>query len=76
MLFRSVVDECIRNADIHRLAEVIDQLASDDRYFIYLRYTLEMGYREIGELLSISEDAAKKRGQRLVKKLRKLYEEG
>lgn len=72
----AVVDECIRNADIHRLAEVIDQLASDDRYFIYLRYTLEMGYREIGELLSISEDAAKKRGQRLVKKLRKLYEKG
>ena len=44
------------------------------RHFIYLRYTLEMGYREIGELLNISEDAAKKRGQRLVKKLRKLYE--
>jgi RNA polymerase sigma-70 factor, ECF subfamily len=34
-----------------------------------------MGYREIGELLNISEDAAKKRGQRLVKKLQKLYEE-
>ena len=32
-------------------------------------------YREIGELLNISEDAAKKRGQRLVKKLQKLYEE-
>ena len=28
-------------------------------------------YREIGELLNISEDAAKKRGQRLVKKLQK-----
>lgn len=35
-----------------------------------------MGYKEIGELLNISEDAAKKRGQRLVKKLRKLYEGG
>lgn len=30
---------------------------------------------EIGELLNISEDAAKKRGQRLIKKLQKLYEE-
>ena len=59
---------------ILRLTEVIDQLDPDDRHFIYLRYTLEMGYREIGELLNISEDAAKKRGQRLVKKLRKLYE--
>ena len=70
-----IEDECIVNADVHRLTEVIDQLNPDDRHFIYLRYTLEMGYREIGELLNISEDAAKKRGQRLVKKLQKLYEE-
>ena len=69
-----IADECIHNADVHRLTEVIDQLDPGDRHFIYLRYTLEMGYREIGELLNISEDAAKKRGQRLVKKLRKLYE--
>lgn len=70
-----IADECIHNADIHRLTELIDLLDPDERHFIYLRYTLEMGYREIGELLNISEDAAKKRGQRLVKKLRKLYEE-
>ena len=71
-----IADECIHNADVHKLAEAIDKLAPDDRHFIYLRYTQEMGYREIGELLNISEDAAKKRGQRLVKKLRKLYEGG
>ena len=70
-----VADECIHNADVHKLTEVIDQLDPDERHFIYLRYTLEMGYREISELLNISEDAAKKRGQRLIKKLRKLYEE-
>lgn len=70
-----IADECIHNADVHRLTEVIDQLDPDERHFIYLRYTLEMGYRELGELLNISEDTAKKRGQRLVKKLRKLYEE-
>lgn len=70
-----VADECIHNADVHKLTEVIDQLDPDERHFIYLRYTLEMGYREISELRNISEDAAKKRGQRLIKKLRKLYEE-
>lgn len=70
-----VADECIHNADVHRLTAVIDNLASDERQFIYLRFTLEMGYKEIGELLNISEDAAKKRGQRLIKKLRKLYKE-
>lgn len=70
-----VADGCIHNADIDRLTEIINQLDPNERHFIYLRYTMEMGYREIGELLNISEDTAKKRGQRLVKKLRRLYEE-
>lgn len=68
-------EKCIHNADVNRLTELLDQLECDERNFIYLRYTLEMGYKEIGKLLNISEDTAKKRGQRLVKKLRKLYEE-
>ena len=69
-----LADECIHNADVRKLTELIDRLDPDDRRFVYLRYAEEMGYKEIGELLNISEDAAKKRGQRLVKKLRKLYE--
>ncbi len=71
-----LADECIHNADVHRLSKVIDSLDPDDSRFLYLRYTQEMGYKEIGTLLNISEDAAKKRGQRLIKKLRKLYEGG
>ena len=72
-----IEDECIHNADVHMINSccLFSMIIPDDRHFIYLRYTLEMGYREIGELLNISEDAAKKRGQRLVKKLQKLYEE-
>lgn len=31
-----IEDECIHNADVHRLTEVIDQLNPDDRHFIYL----------------------------------------
>ena len=64
-----LADECIHNADVRKLTELIDRLDPDDR-------REEMGHKEIGELLNISEDAAKKRGQRLVKKLRKLYEGG
>lgn len=70
-----VADECIHDADVHGLTTLIEQLTSDERHFIYLRYTMEMGYKEIGKLLNISEDAAKKRGQRLIKKLRKRYKE-
>lgn len=71
-----LADECIRNADVQKLSGLIDRLDPDDRRFVYLRYAEEMGYKEIGQLMNISEDAAKKRGQRLVKKLRKLYEGG
>ena len=71
-----LTDECIHNADVRKLTELMDWLDPDDRRFLYLRYTQEMGYKEIGTLLNISEDAAKKRGQRLIKKLRKLYEGG
>lgn len=71
-----LADECIRNADVRRLTGLIDRLDPDDRRFVYLRYAEEMEYKEIGRLLNISEDAAKKRGQRLVKKLKKLYEGG
>lgn len=71
-----IADECIRNADVHRLAELIDRLDADERRLVYLRYAEQMGYKEIGQLLNISEAAAKKRGQRLVRKLRKLYEGG
>lgn len=69
-----IADECIRNADVHKLSEMIDRLDADERRLVYLRYAEQMGYKEIGQLLNISEDAAKKRGQRLVRKLRKLYE--
>ena len=71
-----IADECIRNADVHRLAELIDRLDADERRLVYLRYAEQMGYKEIGQLLNISEAAAKKRGQRLVRELRKLYEGG
>ncbi len=71
-----IADECIRNADVHRLAELIDRLDADERRLVYLRYAEQMGYKEIGQLLNISEAAAKKRGQRLVRDLRKLYEGG
>lgn len=69
-------DECIHNADVQKLSGLVDRLDPDDRRFVYLRYAEEMEYKEIGRLLNISEDAAKKRGQRLVKKLKKLYEGG
>ena len=49
-------------------------LPSEDRRLIHLRFALEMSYKEIGMLLGISEEAAKKRGQRIVKRLKSMHE--
>ena len=40
-----------------------------------MRYTYGMQYSEIARRLSITEEAAKKRGQRIILKLRKIYED-
>jgi RNA polymerase sigma-70 factor (ECF subfamily) len=69
-------DDTVFDADVYVLREAIDQLAPDDRRLLYLRHTMEMGYKEIGKLFSISEETARKRGQRLLEKLRRLCEGG
>lgn len=63
-------------SDKEQLCKAISQLPDDDRYFIQLRFANEMGYREIADLIGTSEGTAKKRGQRILNKLRSLYEEG
>jgi RNA polymerase sigma-70 factor (ECF subfamily) len=69
-------DIYINKANIQRLSELIDELSQEERELIQLRYAQDMGYAEIGALLDITEEAAKKRGQRVVKKLKKLFGEG
>lgn len=70
----SAEEQHIRNAEAQRLSELIDMLPSEDRCLIHLRFALEMSYKEIGMLLGISEEAAKKRGQRIVKRLKSMHE--
>jgi RNA polymerase sigma-70 factor (ECF subfamily) len=41
-----------------------------------LRFVNEMKFKNISKLLGITEEAAKKRGQRILRKLRSYYEEG
>lgn len=66
---------CIRNADIQKLAKLVGGLTDDDKRLLQLRYEQELGFSEISELLGISEENAKKRAQRLVKKLKAKYGE-
>lgn len=66
---------CIRNADVQKLAKLVSGLSDDDRRLLQLRYEQELGFSDISELLGISEENAKKRAQRLVKKLKAQYGE-
>lgn len=61
-------------ANTQILLSALRRLPDEDRNLIHLRYACDLGYREIAKLFEIGEDAAKKRGQRVLKKLRELYE--
>lgn len=72
----SVEEEILKTADTELLFEAMKQLPDTDRYLLELHFAKDMGYKEIGKILGVNEDTAKKRGQRVLKKLRGLYEEG
>lgn len=62
-----------QNHDRERLLELMRKLSTEDRYLLELRFGEEMPYKEIGALLNISEITARKRQQRALEKLQKLY---
>lgn len=66
----------LEKANKEQLLSCINRLSDDEKNLIYLRYVYEMRFKEISELLGITEEAAKKRGQRILKKLRLYYEKG
>lgn len=72
----SVEENFLENVEIERLLSCVNKLPEIDRNFIHLRYVNEMRYREIAVLLNITEEAARKRSQRILSKLRLHYEEG
>lgn len=69
-------EEYLETADKEKLLACINMLSDEDKNLIYLRFIHEMGFKHIAELMEITEEAAKKRGQRILKKLRLYYEDG
>jgi len=60
-------------ADSEHLAQTILMLEKQDRDLILMKWGKKMAYREIAQVLGISDDAAAKRGQRALEKLRGRY---
>lgn len=66
-----------KNHDREVLLKLIKKLSSDDRYLLELRWGADLAYKEIGTIMNITESTARKRAQRALEKLERLYmEEG
>jgi RNA polymerase sigma-70 factor (ECF subfamily) len=74
--YRDIEDEFIMADNREELLSCINRLSDDEKNLIYLRFINDMSYKHISELLDITEDAARKRGQRILNKLRLYYMEG
>lgn len=55
------------------LSQSINSLNPRDKDIILMKWAKKMRYKEIGQILGISEDAAMKRGQRALKRLQTIY---
>lgn len=66
----------IKTLEKEKLLSYMNKLSEDEKKIINFRFVYEMSFREIAELLDIAEEAAKKRGQRVIRKLRSYYKGG
>lgn len=61
--------------ELSEIPKILDSLASSERDILILRIIHDLGFRDIAVALGISEEAAKKRAQRALKRLRaKVYD--
>lgn len=76
-LFRyNTEEEYLKTLDKEKLLSCVNKLSDDEKNLLYLRFVNEMKFKDIARLLGITGEAAKKRGQRILKKLRLYYEGG
>lgn len=74
--FLGAGEKLYEHMDKDELRKAISELSDEERYLIQLRFANEMSYKEIAGIIGVSEETAKKRGQRIIKKLRFLCKEG
>lgn len=70
----TIEEKYLKNLEEERLKVFINYLSEEEKEFIHFRFFYEMSFKEIADAMDIKEDAAKKRGQRVLKKLRSYYE--
>ena len=64
-----LVDQVVRNDDLHQVLGLINRLPPDDQELLLLRFVAELNYREIGNLLHRKEDAVRKAISRILDRI-------
>lgn len=64
----------VQKQEFQILKQYIKELSAPERRLIHLRLEQDLMFQDIGILMDISAETAKKRYQRIVKKLRQRYE--
>lgn len=62
----------LREPENQKLRRILQKLSPGERDLLELRFGLGLKHEEIGRLLGISENAAQKRGERILEKCRRL----
>ena len=70
----SLEEEIVYGDEVRRLRTLIQSLSYDEKRIVHMHYALGMKFKDIGMLMGISEEAAKKRCQRIVNKLKQKFD--
>lgn len=68
-------EKIIEKERVYEINKLIDLLSESDRTLLHLKWGMKMNYKEIADILNINEESAKKRGQRILKKVKNMYNE-
>lgn len=68
----NVESEAILNEEIKSINDCLDKLSQEARSMVYFRYYMNLSYKEIGEILSCSENKVKWKLHDAIDKVRKL----
>lgn len=69
-------DEAARKMQKDAMLRLVAALPPEDRMLLHLHWEMGMGFSAVADYMEISEEAAKKRSQRIIKKLREQLEGG
>lgn len=69
-------EHVVRKEEVEAIWRYVSMLPDEDQKLVVMRYYEKMGFQQIADHFGITREATKKRGQRVLKRLKKLMERG